>query len=287
MNKMSIRFIAAGGLALLAGTANAELMYGTSASNFLVSFDSLTPGNTLSGFSVTGLAQNEEVIGLDLRPSTGQLYALGSQGNMYILNRANGAATSLGQITGAVLNGSAFGFDFNPVADRIRIQSDVDQNLRVNPFVVPNTAIVDGVIVYAPGDANAGADQDVSFSAYSNNLAGALSTTLYAVDADNDTLSFFLNPNDGQLTTIGLLGVDIGPRGGFDISGNTGFAYLAALPAGDSTSSLYRVNLATGAITLIDEIAGGLEMRTLTIVPAPSSVAILGLAAFGLRRRRN
>ena len=33
-----------------------------------------------------------------------------------------------------MLAGSDFGFDFNPTVDRIRLISDADQNLRLNPM---------------------------------------------------------------------------------------------------------------------------------------------------------
>lgn len=286
MRSNYVRIAAAAGLAVLAGTAQAELVVATTASGFLISFDSATPGITLSGAAIQGLGVNEEIVGLDRRPSTGELIGLGSFGIMYSIDPVTAVATSLGLLDGAVLSGSAFGFDFNPVADRIRIASDMEQNLRVNPTVSPMFATVDTSFTYAAGDPNFGEGTDISFAAYSNNFAGALATTLYVIDAANDVISTVNNPNDGQLTTIAPLNVDIGPRGGFDISGATGTAYLAALPASGSTSAFYTVNLDTGELTLIGEISGGLELRTLTVVPAPSSLALFGITAIALRRRR-
>jgi hypothetical protein len=286
MNKQASTVIGALVVSALACTVNAELMYATTASGFFISFDSASPGNTLSGFGLQGLLQNEEVVGMDVRPTDGLVYALGSFGYIYTINPNNGVATSLGQMTGAVLNGSAFGFDFNPVSGLLRIHSDTEQNLRVNPDAIPITALVDGTLDYPVGDPNAGADHDISFAAYANNVTGATSTTLYAIDAHNDTLSRFATPNDGQLTTVGLLGADIGPRGGFDISGATGIAYLAALTEGSSQSRFYTVDLSTGVISFIDQIAGGLEIRTLTVVPAPASVALFAVCGIALRRRR-
>lgn len=281
-----LQLVSVAALGALAPAAQAELMYGTTAPGFIISFDSATPGNPLSAFPLTGLESNEEIVGLDLRPATGQLFGMGSFGNIYTIDPATGQSTSLGAITGTTVNGASFGFDFNPTVDRIRVHSDTNQNLRLNPTVSPIAAIVDGSLEYAPGDPNFGRDQDVSFTAYSNNVAGAMSTTLYAIDSDGDFLVRLNSPNDGMLTTVGSLAANIGSRGGFDISGQTGIAYLGALLQGESTSKLFTVNLNTGVMTLIDEIAGGLELRTLTVIPTPGSIALAGLALVTLRRRR-
>ena len=43
------------------------------------------------------------------------------------------------------LSGTAFGFDFNPTVDRIRVVSDTGQNLRLNPDTGA-VAAVDGAL---------------------------------------------------------------------------------------------------------------------------------------------
>jgi hypothetical protein len=53
------------------------------------------------------------------------------------------------------LNGSSFGFDFNPTVDRIRVQSDADQNLRLNP-ATGALAATDTTLSFAVGDTNQG-----------------------------------------------------------------------------------------------------------------------------------
>jgi len=276
----------AASLVAMAGTANAERIYATTGVGFLVSFDSATPSLTLSGAAISGLDQNESIIGLDFRPSDGRLYGQGSFNNLYTLDTATGAATLVGPISGATLTGSAFGFDFNPVVDLARVVSDIGFNARVNPMTLVTT--VDTSLAYVAGDANFGADPDGSFAAYTNNIAGATSTQLFVIDSDLDVLTVLASANSGQMTTRGALGINVGSRGGFDVSGATGIAYLAALPVGDSTSKLYRVNLATGAATLVDEIGGGLELRTMTVVPAPgvASAFLIGGLALARKRRR-
>src|SRR5688572_1955611 len=108
--------------------------YSVDASNNLIIFD-FTKSNAYVSKSITGLQTSEVILGIDLRPLTGQLYALGSSSRLYTINMATGAATAVG--TGSfdpLLKGNSFGFDFNPTVDRIRIVSDVGQNLRANPI---------------------------------------------------------------------------------------------------------------------------------------------------------
>lgn len=45
-------------------------------------------------------------------------------------------------------------------------------------------------------------------TAYTNSVAGATSTTLYAIDVARDVLVTLANPNDGIITTVGPLGVN-------------------------------------------------------------------------------
>ena len=117
--------IAVATLAGIATSAHAEDVFGVTANQTLISFDSATPGVVNTGAAITGLMTNEQVRGIDFRPATGELYALGSFSNLYVLDTATGAATLVGagSFTPA-LNGSSFGFDFNPTIDRIRVVSE-------------------------------------------------------------------------------------------------------------------------------------------------------------------
>src|SRR5207253_11128454 len=77
--------------------------------------------------------------------------------------------------------------DFNPVVDRIRVVSNADQNLRLNPNDGTLTAI-DTNLAFAAGDPNQGANPNVVALAYTNNFAGAGSTTLFGIDDGIDSL---------------------------------------------------------------------------------------------------
>ncbi|HYF14082.1 MAG TPA: DUF4394 domain-containing protein [Phycisphaerales bacterium] len=268
----------------LCAAANAELIIGATQQGTLVQFDSADPGNILSGVPITGLAQNEFIRGLDIRPATGQTFGLGSFGNLYTLNTANGTATLVGMITPSI-NGAAFGFDFNPVVDRLRVVSDTQQNLRINPASA--AAIVDTPLAYAAGDPRFGIDPNVVHAAYTNSFAGATSTTLYVIDTGEDILAIQNPANNGTLTSVGPLGADVNVIGGFDISGVTGTAYLGVQAQAPNRTTFFTINLATGAATSLGEVGGGLTLTGMAVIPSPGAGALLAIAGvLAFRRER-
>ena len=199
---------------------------------------------------ITGLQSGEMVLGIDMRPATGQLYALGSSNRIYTVNMASGAATAVGLAPFSQgLNGAWFGFDFNPMVDRIRIVSNTGQNLRVHP--------VTGAIASVDGQLNPGAPQ-VDAAAYTQNFAGTTSTSLYVIDYQADQLFIQSPPNSGVLTLVGSLSLDILSGNGFDI-GSTSGAAMSVLSTYENTY-LCSVNLTNGVIEIIspfpDEVRG-------------------------------
>ena len=213
-------------LAVSATTVSAVPIYGLTTQNNLFEFDSATPGTIDSSQSITGLQPNEFIQGIDFRPANGLLYALGSTNRLYTLNQninspSFGAATPVGTGSFAppVLNGSAFGFDFNPVIDRIRVVSDTDRNYVLNPNDGTATQVTN--LFYGPGDPNAGTNPNVVGSAYTNNFAGTTSTQLYGIDSRLDILVTQAN-SAGTLGTVGPLGVATTNLVGFDIASGSG-----------------------------------------------------------------
>jgi hypothetical protein len=260
--------------------AQATTIYGVTTTNVLERFDSSTPGTIFGALGITGLQAGETVLGIDFRPATGGLYALGSTSRLYTINPATGAATQVGSAGAFTLSGTAFGFDFNPVVDRIRVTSNIGQNLRLNPNDGTLTA-TDTALIYQAGDPNQGATPRVVGSAYNGG-------TLYAIDSNLDILANQINPNGGLLSTIGALGFNTSDLVGFDISTGIAFAAMTA-PAG-SASQLFTINVGTGAATLVGTIGGGVPLTAMsvTIVPEPATwtVLALGVTALLSRRRR-
>lgn len=223
--------------------ANAVMLYTVSTGTQLVRFDSATPG-TVTSLAINGLQGGETVLGIDFRPATGQLYAVGSTSRLYTINRTTGAATFAAALS-IPLSGTAFGVDFNPTVDRLRIISNTGQNLRVNPNdgVVTNDGAINGPTTSVDG------------AAYTNDFNGATATTLYDISATTDTLYTQNPPNNGTLVSVGALGIDVTAVNGFDYTSVNNTAY-AALTVG-AVTSLYTVNTTSGAATLVGLIGTG------------------------------
>jgi hypothetical protein len=272
--------------------AEAELLTGLTSTGNLVTFDSSTPGTIGSSLSITGLGGGETLLGIDRRPATGLLYGLGSSSHLYTINTTTGLATAVGATFSPALSGTAFGFDFNPVPDRIRVVSTDTSNFRLNPND-GTVAGTDSPLSYAGGDSGAGLTPRVVGSAYTNNFNGTAVTTLFGIDSNRDVLvmqggpNSVPSPNGGVLTTIGAgLGFNTSDLVGFDVSGITGVAFASLVPPTGGPAQLFTINLTTGAATLVGSIGTGLTLTGLAAgvgvvptVPVPSSLILLGTGA--------
>jgi hypothetical protein len=175
--------------------------------------------------------------------------------------------------------------DFNPVVDRIRLVSNGNQNLRINPdtgAVVDFDPATNGVqpdvdLQFAAGDPNESADPLIAGAAYSRNFPGTTSTTLFGIDTTLNALvtqgspgGAPISPNTGQLFTVGALGVDVTSRLGLDIVSDGGIERAIGVfqLEGTSTPTLFSINLGTGAATRIGDLGGNRRFSDVAIVPA-------------------
>lgn len=243
-------------------------IFAVTTTNDLLIFNSATPGTISATRPITGLQSGETIRGIDVRPRTLQLFAVGSTGRLYTINVATGAATFVSTISTA-LNGTEFGVDFNPVPDRLRVTSDADQNLRIN--VDTGAATVDGTLAYINTDPNPASNPNIVASAYANNVDGATTTTLYDIDSNLDILVRQDPPNSGTLNTVGSLGVDTSALVGFDIAAGSGTAFASLNVTGASVSRLYTINLTTGAATLVGDIGGTALVRGIAVGNLPAN----------------
>lgn len=238
------------GLALRAATG--PVVLGLTDSGRIVGFRPATPNTLTLDVALAGLNANETVVGIDFRPRDGLLYGITSAARIVTIDAATGVTTVKASLaadpadtsqpyTGML--GTMFAVDFNPVADRLRVISDRGQSLRIN--VDTGATTTDGTIN------RGGAMPMVTAAAYTNSIPGATTTQLFDVDVESDSLALQNPPNDGTLVNVGPLGVAVVGDAGFDIAGGAnGIAMAALRTTAGGPSSLYRVDLATGAATL-------------------------------------
>lgn len=288
MKKSVLHVVIASACALAgANHAAATSIFGLSTSNEISVFDSSSPSKILKSGAVSGLNAGDNLVALDYQPATGNLLLLGSQSNVYKLDsfRSSSFSATLLNTLDPTVPGSDYAFDFNPAFMEgafARIITNENDNRVINGTSGEYLAPVEKTdVFYAPGDMNEGANPNIVGIAYDNNVMGATSTQQYGIDASLGILTTVAN-NAGTLATIGGLGL------GMPILADLGFDIAASGEAFASiNSSLYTIDLGTGAASLIGSIGGAGTIRDISAVPqsvpdASTTAGLLGLALLGL-----
>ena len=228
------------------GRGDDLIVIGLTSDNRLVWFSEDSPKRAHTIGTITGLTGDTGLIGIDYRVQDGLLYGVGNAGGVYTLDTMTAAATLVSTLT-VPLNGTAFGVDFNPAADRLRIVSNTGQNLRHN-VNAGGTTLVDGTLTYVPPATALG----IVGAAYTNNdLDLSTATTLFDLDATLDQIAAQAPANNGTLSATGKLTVDTGEAAGLDIYStlrggitvrNQAFAVLTV----NGALGFYSVNLLIG-----------------------------------------
>lgn len=279
-------------------TAKAQSIVALSASGNLVHIaDATMPAIVGSPIAISGVTLGQSIVGIDYRPNTGELYALGynnlllvANAQLYVLNATTGAATPIGTALTLNLGSAGIGFDFNPTVDRIRVVAQNGANYRLHP-VTGAIAATDGMLAFATADPNASVSPNIAACAYTNSYIGTETTTLFDYDKILNLVASQIPPNNGTLNTIGSSGVivsatsdNIGMDIYFDPISKTNAAYINAIVGG--LNNLYKVNTTTGAFTLLGTIGTGVDpIREIAVkidrnVPATYS----GQLIYGLTR---
>lgn len=253
------------------GAATLQELLVLDAANTIWRFAPSAPGTPLGSFAVGGLAAGNVLVGIDVRPGTGQLYGLAVDANgtgvtaqLVSIETFTGAATPVGpaHVLSAGAPDAGYGFDFNPTLDRIRIVNSADVNIRLTAST--------GALAGTDAAINP-AGQQIEGIAYDRNTpgGGASDTTLYAI-----------NPVTAQLVTIGGINGSPSPNTGtllnplplgtgidsispvsFDVFGtDEAFAIFDGDPGGATSMNVYRVTLATGTATLVGPLGPGPTM---------------------------
>jgi hypothetical protein len=249
----------AAALALQASAARAETIVALVGGDILVTID----GSAAKATGLTKIDGIGSVVGVDVRPADGQLYALASDGTVAIIDPVSGKATPKAKLDTPLPEGVRFSVDFNPVADKMRIIGADGTNLRAN--VDDGKITKDQPLKFADTDPAKGQTPAVVAGAYTNAIKGAKETTLYDIDAELGGLFRQAPPNDGILTAIGMLGLDVESIG-FDIVTDGAGANTGMLVA---KGNLYTVDLASGKATGGKAIVGlPADVRDIATLPA-------------------
>lgn len=263
--------------------ARSHVLFAVTQDNQLISFNASTPGQLISKIPLQGLASGERLLGIDFRVFRGELFGLSTQGRLVRIHLANGTVTPIGAPV-SLPRGEAFGIDFNPTVDRVRVVNDLGANLRLHP---ETGAIVDfdpatpGVqpdqaLAYPAGDLLAGNKPTIIAAAYTYDKTDEKITTEYAIDArlnylviqgSMGTAKPFISPNTGLLQTVGPLRIDSFDRASFDIADIDNAAYLVTTRQGRRDSRLYEVNLNSGQARLIGAVAADQPVVGIAIEP--------------------
>ena len=231
---------------------------------------------------------------IDFRPATGQLYGLavtnaagtGGTGQIVVLNTQTGARTSVGSPF-SVAGATSYGFDFNPTVDRIRVTTDTDVNLRINPD--DGAAINDGTLAFAPGDRNFGNNPTIGGVAYINNTPNAAATQLFGIDYQRDALVTISPANDGTVISIAPLSFGVGSTLGFDVaaSGKAFVSYVrddavfATISPPPAMTNLATLNLSNGTLTELGTINSSGAVRDIAVSPVGVSASFVAPFAVG------
>lgn len=231
--------------------------FAMTSSGRLMHFDRAQPGRFTLSVDVTGLPAGDKVVALDMRPTNGKLYGLTSSAKLYTIDPTSGAATFASELAADAadttspfvgLEGSDFGIDFNPITDRLRLTSNLGQNLRIDADT--------GAVITDPGITG----QTTGYAALShnNNIAASCRTRLYAIDASGNRF-VTQSPNEGTTEGAGGLRLTASATAGFDIytdEMDKDYAYAALVVGGET--GMYKIDLGTGEASAVRRKVGPL-----------------------------
>jgi hypothetical protein len=248
--------------------------FALTSSGRLMHFDRAQPGRFTFAVELTGLAANEKLVALDMRPADGKLYGLSDSAKLYTIDPMSGAVTlksvlaadpsdATSPFTGLV--GTDLGIDFNPITDRLRVTSNTGQNLRINADtgkVITDTAISGQTTGYAA-------------LAHNNNIAASCRTRLYAIDANGGR---FVTQSHDDGTTEGAGGLRLTATAtvGFDIftdEMDKDYAYAGLTVEGQT--GMYKIDLGTGEAKAVrakvSPLEAGETMRAFALGTLPAT----------------
>lgn len=260
-----------------------EEIVAVTVSNQLLRFNAGQPQKLRERRALQGLRAGDRLLGIDFRVARGQLFGLGASGQLYRIDLAQASAQAVGTPVQLPADASAWGVDFNPTVDRIRVVHQAGSNLRLHPdtgaLVDADPAApglqFDAQLHYAEGDLLHGRTPRVVAAAYSYNQTNDRITTNYALDAaagmlvhqgTKEGMEPAVSPNSGRLYTVGSLGLGPFEDASLDISDVDNAAWASVRRNGGPTR-WYRLDLGTGRARFVGTVGGGEPLVGIAIEP--------------------
>jgi hypothetical protein len=256
---MKLPFLAAAvaGTMTCASAAEAQIVAALVGDNMIALID-VQGRKVEKSMAVSGVTGR--ILGIDVRPADGMLYALTADGTVATIDPATGKATMKSKLETMLPADAMATVDFNPVADRLRVIGSNGMNLRAN--VDDGKVTQDGMLKFADGDMHKGKSPRIVAGAYTNAMKGAKETALYDIDVTG-VLVKQAPPNDGVLNSVGMTGMPADAVA-FDIVSADG-TNDAWLMVGDS---LHKVDLTSGKAGPAAKISGlGGSVRDIAAMP--------------------
>ena len=246
--------------------------------NTLVNFAAATPNTVvekaITGLNRAGFADEDIVVGIDVRPVNGVMYAFARakdiNGNplggasIYVINPDTGAASARRPVSVTFDASTSVSVDFNPALDRMRVVTFLGQSVSID--VGTGVGTVNGPI---------GGTGFAAAVAYTNSAVSATapaSTVLYRIDNQGtpDDLTT-VTPASGAVAAVGPIGLNLDDVQAFDIGGATN-ALAALRTTATGAHSLYRIDLKTGGATLFNATAA------LSLIGGTAGVPLVDIA---------
>ena len=241
--------------------ADGLMAVGLSGDKTLHMIDSSTATVTAS-MDVSGV---DRLLGIDLRPATGQLIGVTAGFDIVEIDPATGEATKISTMDKElpIADGASVIVDFNPKANKLRFMSGTT-NHRVD--IESGAVTVDGSLAFEEADMHNGEAPDIVAAAYINSYGMPDVTAMFDIDATIVAVIQQTSPNDGTLAAIGKLGVDAQDSYAFDVATDADGNNTAWLAAG---GQLHTVSLETGKVTESWDMTGAdAALRDITFMTA-------------------
>lgn len=300
MKKLLLPLLGAVICVSLSTLSKAQTIYAlTTTGNQINVFDAATPGTIKKTMTITGTTPGSQVVGMDFRPATGQLYIMGylnivvKTAQLYTVDTANGFATAVGNpLLNFPIDGQV-AFDFNPTVDRIRVETSQGLNYRLHP-TTGAIAATDSTLRYAATDANAGKPIHIGAAAYVNSFIGSTSTQLFVYDDSLNVFGLQNPPNNGVVNTQFPSGISVNPADAtsdmdfwFNKNTASNMGYFVANTGTDNADMLYTLNMTGGTITPVGMIGSNLAIKDIAVLIERTAPAVSGKLAYAVSSNAN